>query len=55
MGEIVDDIKACISQVAGGIICQHITQAGNMVAHQLANLAFLSSYELPAVLADMAV
>ncbi|GMN26503.1 hypothetical protein TIFTF001_001320 [Ficus carica] len=44
-----------VNVVAGGIICQHITRAGNMEAHQLANLAILSSYELPAVLADMAV
>ncbi|GMN63790.1 hypothetical protein TIFTF001_032871 [Ficus carica] len=45
-GPIIDDIKASLCQVVGDIACRHVARSGNVVAHKLANLAFLFSEEV---------
>lgn len=37
---IIDDLKACLFQVSGDIVCRHISRSSNMMAHRLVNLAF---------------
>ncbi|GMN62504.1 hypothetical protein TIFTF001_031590 [Ficus carica] len=65
-GSIIDDIKTSLFQVSGGIVCRHISRSSNMVAYQLANLAFQVSNDVfgldviprsigSAVLSDLAI